>query len=73
MTYVMLYAETGDIVGTYDSRERAMADLVAFVRDHPELQDDIGLRPYDEGRPAGAFASASELVGEDALAQPHLQ
>lgn len=50
-----------------------MADLVAFVRDHPEIQDDIGLRPYDGGRPAGAFAFASELVGEDALAQPHLR
>jgi hypothetical protein len=72
MIYAMLYAENGDIVGTYDSRERAMADLVAFVREHPELQDEIGLRPYDEGRPAGDFESAAELVGEDALVQPHL-
>ena len=72
MTYAMLYAETGDIVGMYDSREQAMTDLAAFVRDHPELQDEIGLRPYDDGKPAGEFASATELVGEGALAQPHL-
>jgi len=72
MTCAMLYAETGDIVGTYDSRKRAMADLVAFVREHPELQDEVGLRPYDDGRPAGDFESASQLVGEDALVQPHL-
>ena len=72
MTYAMLYAETGDIVGTYESRERAMTDLKAFVRDHPELQDEIGLRPYDNGRPAGDFESASALVGEDSLSQPHL-
>jgi hypothetical protein len=72
MTYAMLYAENGDIIGTYASRERAMRDLVAFVHKHPELQDEIGLRPYNRGRPAGEFESASTLVGEDALAQPHL-
>lgn len=73
MTFAMLYAENGDIVGTYASRDAAMSDLVAFVRKHPELQDDIGLRPYENGSPAGEFQSASVLVGEEALAQPHLQ
>jgi hypothetical protein len=72
MIYAMIYAENGDIVGTYGSRKRAMHDLLAFVRQHPELQDDIGLRPYEGGRPAGDFESASALVGEGALAQPHL-
>lgn len=73
MIYAMLYAETGDIVGTYESREGAIADLIAFVREHPQLQDEVGLRPYADGRPAGDFQSASELIGEDALAQPHLR
>jgi hypothetical protein len=73
MTFAMVYAENGDIVGTYASREAAMRDLVAFVRMHPQLQDEIGLRPYENGRPAGEFQSASVLVGEEALAQPHLQ
>jgi len=72
MTFAMVYAENGDIVGTYESRDAAMRDLLAFVRKHPELQDEIGLRPYEGGRPAGDFQSATALVGEDALAQPHL-
>ena len=72
MIFAMLYAENGDIVGTYDSRDRALRDLTAFVRDHPELQDEVGLRPYEGGQPAGDFQSASQLVGEDSLTQPHL-
>jgi len=72
MTFAMLYADTGDIVGTYQSREAAMRDLKAFVQAHPELQDEIGLRAYEGGRPAGDFETASAVVGEDALTQPHL-
>ena len=72
MTYAMLYAEDASVVGTYASRDLAMRALLAFVRDHPEVQDEIGLRPYHDGRPAGDFRSASELVGEDALTRPHL-
>ena len=43
-----------------------------FVRKHLQLQDEMGLRPYEDGRPARAFQSASALVGEEALAQPRL-
>jgi hypothetical protein len=33
-----------------------------FVRKHLQLQDEIGPRPYEDGRPAGAFQSASALA-----------
>jgi hypothetical protein len=71
MTYAMLYAEDSSVVGTYETRDDALRALVSFVHQHPKLQDDIGLRPYENGRPAGDFQPASELVG-DVIAQPHL-
>lgn len=71
MVYAMLYAENADIVGTYDSRDAALADLATFANQHPELQDEIGLRPYQDGRPVGEFESAMELLGGQ-LAQQHL-
>ena len=71
MTFAMLYAEDSSVVATYQSREDALQALVTFVTDHPDLQDEIGLRPYENGRPAGEFQPASALIG-DVLAQPHL-
>ena len=71
MTFAMLYAEDSSIVGTYESRDEALRALVAFVNAHPHLQDEIGIRQYESGRPAGEFEPASQVVG-DALTQPHL-
>jgi hypothetical protein len=71
MTFAMLYAEDGSIVATYESQDVALRALLAFVRANPRMQDEIGLRPYEAGRPAGAFKSASELLGSS-LAQPQL-
>jgi hypothetical protein len=62
VVFALLYADNSDIVGTYTSREAALADLASFVEKHPEMQDDIGLRPYEDGRPAGEFHSATELL-----------
>jgi hypothetical protein len=63
MTYAMLYAENADIIGTYKSMDEAMAELAQFVSDHPDLQDDVGLRPYAGGRPVAEFRSATDLLG----------
>lgn len=71
MVYAMLYAENGDVVGTYESYAAALDDLAAFVNEHPGLQDEVGLRPYENGRPAGEFEPASDLVS-DRIAQGHL-
>jgi hypothetical protein len=56
--FALLYADNSDIVGTYSSRDEALAELASFVAEHPELHDDVGLRPYHDGRPAGDFRSA---------------
>jgi len=71
MTYAMVYAENGDVVGFYGSREDAIDKLTAFVELHPEFQDEIGLRPYDGGRPAGPYESAVEVLG-DHMTHQHL-
>ena len=49
MTYAMLYAENGDIIGAYTLRDEAVRRLAEFVERHPEVQDDVGLRSYEGG------------------------
>ena len=71
MVFAVVYAENGDVVATYDSRADAERDLAAFVGRDPGLQHEIGLRPYEGGRPVGAFAPASEVLA-DRLPQQHL-
>lgn len=71
MTYAIVYAENADIIGVYRSRDDAVRRLAAFLQQHPDVQDEVGLRPYKDGHPAGAFEAATEVLA-DALAQPHL-
>jgi hypothetical protein len=69
--YAMVYAENGDVVATYHSWAEAEAKLAAYVTAHPEMDNEIGLRPYEGGRPSGEFRSALEILG-DSIAQRHL-
>lgn len=71
MIYAMVNAEHGDIIATYQSRGEAESKLAAYVEQHPETQDDMGIRPYANGVPAGDFASAVDVLG-DRIAQSHL-
>ena len=71
MTYAMVYAENGDVVGMYTSRKDALERLAAFIELHPEIQDDIGLRPYEGGLPAGPYEAAVDLLG-DRVTHQHL-
>ena len=61
MIFAMLYTDDASIVGTYKSRDEALRDLTAFVNEHPHLQDEIGLRQYENGRPVGDFARRRSL------------
>ena len=58
---LIIYAEGADVVATYESAEEASDKLAEFVAAHPTMQDEIGLRQY-EGRPAGAWMSAAEVL-----------
>jgi hypothetical protein len=69
MTYAMVYDENGDVVGMYPSREDAVERLAAFIELHPEIQDDIGLRPYERGLPAGPYESAVDVLGDRVIHQ----
>lgn len=71
MTYAMIYAENGDIIGIYPSRDEAIRRLADFVERHPEVQDEVGLRSYEGGRPAGAYEAAIDVLG-DRVTQRHL-
>lgn len=71
MVFAVIYAENADVVGTYDSLEDAMSALEGFVAAEPSLQDEIGVRPYEDGHPVGDWQPASDvLVGR--IVQPHL-
>jgi hypothetical protein len=70
MTYAMVYAENGDIIGTYGSRDEAVRKLAAFVGEHRDVQDDVGLRPYENGRPAGPYEPAVEVLGDHVAQRP---
>jgi hypothetical protein len=70
MTYAMVYAENGEIIGTYGSRDEAVRKLAAFVSEHREVQDEVGLRPYVNGRPAGAYEPALEILGDHVAQRP---
>ncbi|HTX07686.1 MAG TPA: hypothetical protein VME22_03685 [Solirubrobacteraceae bacterium] len=67
----MIYAENGDIIGTYGSREEAIQQLESLVDRHPGVQDEVGLRPYHSGRPVGEYESEVDLLG-DRMTQQHL-
>jgi hypothetical protein len=65
----MLYFENADIIGTYESWDLAREDLAAFVHEHPEVSDEVGLRAFEDGVPSGEFVLASELL-RSGTAQP---
>jgi hypothetical protein len=62
LVYAMLYAENADIVGIYESRDAALADLLGAVTEEPELRDELGLCVLENGRPVSEFQSAGELL-----------
>jgi hypothetical protein len=70
MTYAMVYAENGDIIGTYGSRDEAVRKLAAFISENREVQDEVGLRPYQNRRPAGAYEPALEVLGDHVAQRP---
>jgi hypothetical protein len=51
MIYAMVYAENGEIIGTYGSRDEAVRKLAAFVSEHRDepaleiLRDHVAQRP----------------------------
>lgn len=62
MTYAVIYADNADIHGTYATRADAVRVLREIVGHKPELADEVGLRPYSDGRPAGPFEAASDVL-----------
>ena len=71
MMHAIVYAEDGNVVGRYPTRDEAERKLAEFCAAHPDIEDEVGLRTYSEGRPAGAFEPADQVLGES-LAQRHL-
>jgi len=71
MVFAVIYAEDAQIVGTYESVEEATERLAQVVASKPTLQDEIGIRAYEHGRPAGDWHPASEILAGE-ITQPQL-
>lgn len=71
MKYAVIYSENADVVGMYDSLAEATHVLERLVAARPGIEDEVGLRPYEAGRPAGAFKTAAVFLG-DRIPQQHL-
>jgi hypothetical protein len=69
--FAVVHTENWDVIRTYKSRSEAVEHLAAIVDEEPRLSEDVGIRPFDNGRPAGDFEPASEVLGER-LTQHHL-
>lgn len=63
MAYELLWTDHADVVGTYDSRSEAEANLLAYVAEHREHADEIALLEIDDqGRRVGDFISGEDLL-----------
>jgi hypothetical protein len=71
MVWAVVFIENADIVATYDSRAAAEGTLAKYIGAHPHMVDDVGLRPYEDGRPAGEWEPASDVLA-DQIAQQQL-
>ena len=65
MSYAILYAQNGEFVADFDSRDEAVDALREYVVEHPSVSDQVGLMEIDDtGHPAGEFVPASALARE---------
>ncbi len=65
MAFELLWTDHADLVGTYDSRREAEADLLAYVAEHPKHADEVALLEVDdEGKRIGDLVSGAELAEE---------
>jgi hypothetical protein len=63
MAYELLWTDHADVVGTYDSRDEAEADLLAYAAEHPDHASAIAvLEIDDEGQRVGGFVSGADLL-----------
>lgn len=63
VTYELLWTDHADVVGIYDSRSEAEAELLAYAREHPRNASEIALIEIDDqGRRLGDFVSGAELI-----------
>ena len=59
LTFRIAYLDNGDVVAEEESREAAVRRLGAFLEEHPELSDEIGIQPVD----AHGFPVQDLMVG----------
>jgi hypothetical protein len=71
MVYAVIHAENADVLATYSAWEDAVEAITGYVSRNPGSEDEIGIRPYAKGRPAGKFESASTVLG-DRVPQQHI-
>jgi hypothetical protein len=73
MIYAVVHTANWDTIRTYPTLAEAEADLLNRMElNGPAAVEELGLRPYDNGHPAGDFVSAADVLGERLAHQQHL-
>lgn len=55
MSYELLWADRGDVIGVYEREQDALDELRACLRAHPEHADELGIAALDEHGRQTAF------------------
>jgi hypothetical protein len=62
MVYALVYTDHGDVIEDFASHEEARDALHAFVTEHPEITNRVGLLPFDDNGVPGELESAGDLL-----------
>ena len=62
MVYALVYTDHGDLIEDFTSREAARDALHAFIAEHPDVADRVGLLPFSDDGTPGEFESAGDLL-----------
>ena len=63
MAHELLWTDHADVVGTYDVRSEAEANLLAYAGEHPTCAGEIAMLEIDDrGRRVGDFLSGADLL-----------
>lgn len=65
MTYAIVFAQNGEFVADFESRDDAVEALREYVAEYPSVSDQVGLMEFDNsGHPVSEFVLARALASE---------
>lgn len=65
MAFRLIYTDNADVVAEYGTHAEALDHLRRFVKQHPELDDEIGVQEVDAaGFPIGTMTIGLDVAGQ---------